>query len=430
MVEERETERTGNLPDEAWAFIRENKLFGMIIPESYGGLEFSAQASSAVVAKLASRSSALAVTIMVPNSLGPAELLLHYGTEEQKKHYLPRLASGEEIPCFALTEPKAGSDAGGMRSRGTVCRGEWEGREVVGMKLTWDKRYITLAPIATLLGLAFKLFDPEGLLGGPTEYGITCALIPTSTSGVEVGRRHDPLGVPFMNGPTTGKDVFVPLDFIIGGAKGAGQGWMMLMQCLSAGRGISLPSLAAGASQLATRTAASHATVREQFNLNIGRFEGVEEVIARMGGLTYAIDATRRVTAASVDNGEKPSVLSAIAKAYCTESMRKVVNDGMDVLGGSGISLGPQNVLGAVYRQLPIGITVEGANILTRTMIIFGQGALRCHPFAQHEVRAVGSEGPRRLRQGLLRARGFRVPGRSCARSCSRSPTAPLPARR
>jgi len=391
MVSDWDATIRGDLSEKAWRFIRDNGFFAMIIPESYGGLQFSAQANSAVVTKLATRSTGLAVTVMVPNSLGPAELLLHYGTEEQKSYYLPRLARGEEIPCFALTEPHAGSDASGMRSSGVVCRGSFEGREVVGIRLNWDKRYITLAPVATLLGLAFKLYDPEHLLGGAEDLGITCALIPVTLPGIEIGKRHDPLSVPFLNGPTRGKDVFIPVEYIIGGPKMAGQGWKMLMQCLSAGRGISLPSLSAGAAQLSARTVGAYTTVREQFNLPLGQFEGVQEALARIGGMTYAVDSLRRVTAASVDAGEKPSVVSAIAKAYSTETMRKVVNDAMDACGGAGISMGPRNVLGRAYMSLPIGITVEGANILTRTMIIFGQGALRCHPYAQHEVRAVAA---------------------------------------
>jgi len=388
MVSDWETVEHTDLPSEAWEFIKRHRFWGMIIPREHGGLGFSAAAHSAVIAKLSSRSTALAVTVMVPNSLGPAELLLHYGTDAQKRHYLPRLARGEEIPCFALTEPNAGSDAGGMRSRGIVMRRVIDGREVLGMSLTWDKRYITLAPAATLIGLAFKLYDPDHLLGERAELGITCALIPADTPGVQIGRRHDPLHVPFLNGPTTGKNVFVPLDAIIGGPAMAGQGWRMLMQSLSAGRGISLPSLAAGASQLATRTVGAYATIREQFHLPIGRFEGIQEVLARIGGSTYWIDAVRKVTASAVDAGHRPSVVSAIAKCYATEAMRDVINDAMDVAGGSGICEGPKNILARTYTSLPIGITVEGANILTRTMIIFGQGALRCHPHARHEVQA------------------------------------------
>ncbi len=386
MVDDYQVCKTGDLPAEAWRFLGEKGFFGMIIPESYGGLGFSGGAHSAVVTKLSTRSVTLAVTVMVPNSLGPAELLLHYGTEEQKDHYLPRLANGDEIPCFALTEPNAGSDAGGMTSRGVVCRGTYEGKEVLGMRLTWDKRYITLAPVATLIGLAFKLEDPDGLLGGEEDLGITCALIPADLPGVEIGERHDPLGVPFMNGPTRGEDVFVPLDAIIGGPEMAGQGWMMLMQTLAAGRGISLPSMASGASQMVTRVAGAYATIRKQFNTQIGKFEGIEEPLARIGAMTYMMNAARVVTAGAVDAGEKPSVVSAVVKCYLTEGMRDVTNDAMDIVGGAGICRGPRNILANGYGALPIGITVEGANILTRTMIIFGQGAMRCHPFVQDEL--------------------------------------------
>jgi acyl-CoA dehydrogenase len=388
MLDDDKVSREGDLPPQAWEFIKSSGLMGMIIPREYGGLQFSAKMQSAVIAKLSSRCVTAAVTVMVPNSLGPAELLLHYGTEAQKQHYLPRLARGEEVPCFALTEPAAGSDAASMRSVGVVCRGTFEGREVLGMRLSWDKRYITLAPIATVLGLAFKLRDPEHLLGGEEELGITCALIPTRTPGVEHGARHDPLGVPFMNGPTHGKDVFVPLDFIIGGPKMAGRGWVMLMQCLAAGRGVSLPALAAGASELSTRVVGAYATVREQFGLPIGRFEGIEAKLGRIAGLTYTIDAARALTLGALDAGEKPAVVTAIMKAYTTEAMRVVVNDAMDVVGGAGICRGPRNVLATAYQSTPIGITVEGANILTRCMIVFGQGAIRCHPWVQDELAA------------------------------------------
>jgi len=387
MLTDWDVNRRGDLSKEVWEFVKHQGFMGMIIPEEFGGLGFSAGAHSAVVRKLSSRSTALAVTVMVPNSLGPAELLLHYGTEEQKKNYLPKLAKGEEIPCFALTEPHAGSDAGAMRSKGVVCEGTFNGKKVLGMRLDWDKRYITLAPVATVIGLAFRLYDPEKKLGDKEDLGITCALIPASLPGVEIGERHDPLGVAFMNGPTRGKGVFVPLDFIIGGKDMAGRGWMMLMQSLAAGRGISLPSMASGAAQLAVRTAGAYATVRQQFGLEIGRFEGIEQRLARIAGLTYLMDATRRITAGAVDAGEKPSVGSAIAKCYLTEGMRQVVNDGMDIVGGAGICLGPRNILGGGYSALPIGITVEGANILTRSMIIFGQGAIRCHPFVQDEMK-------------------------------------------
>ncbi len=391
MLDDDAIRRDGDLSKEVWDFIKREKFMGMIIPEAHGGLGFSAIANSSVVAMLSSRSVTGSVTVMVPNSLGPAELLLHYGTDEQKKHYLPRLAVGEEVPCFALTEPHAGSDAGGMQSKGVVKRGTFEGKEVLGLELTWDKRYITLAPVATVLGLAFRLFDPDKLLGGEVDRGITCALIPTKTKGVWIGHRHDPLSIPFQNGPTRGDKVFVPIDWIIGGPKMAGQGWRMLMECLSAGRSISLPANSVGGAQLATRVVGAYATIREQFNLSIGRFEGVESPLGRIAGTMYWMNALRVVTAGAVDSGEKPAVVSAIAKAWSTEAMRRVVNDAMDVTGGAGISKGPRNTLGAPYQAIPIGITVEGANILTRTMIVFGQGAIRCHPFALKEMRAAAS---------------------------------------
>ncbi len=387
MVNEWETNRDGDLSAEVWAYLKEQGFLGMIIPKQYGGLGFSAGAHSAVVAKLASRSVPLTVTVMVPNSLGPAELLLHYGTQEQRDHYLPRLASGEDIPCFALTEPGAGSDAGAMTSNGVVCEGTFNGKKVLGMRLNWDKRYITLAPVATVLGLAFKLRDPDHLIGETEELGITCALIPVDVQNIEIGERHSPLGMAFMNGPTQGNDVFVPLDYIIGGRENAGKGWLMLMQSLSAGRGISLPSMAAGAARLATRTVGAYTTVRKQFSTAIGKFEGIETPMARIAGLTYAMDAARRMTSGAVDHGEKPAVASAIVKCYLTEAMRQATNDAMDIVGGAGISLGPRNILGSGYAALPIGITVEGANILTRSMIIFGQGAIRCHPFVQDEMK-------------------------------------------
>ncbi|MBI3030163.1 MAG: acyl-CoA dehydrogenase [Candidatus Rokubacteria bacterium] len=391
MLNEWQVEQEGDLPPEAWKFIKENRFFGMIIPEAYGGLGFSAAAHSAVVSKIASRSVTAAVTVMVPNSLGPGELLLHYGTEEQKRHYLPRLAAGLEIPCFALTGPEAGSDAAATQSIGIVCRGKYRGGEVLGIRLNWRKRYITLGPVSTLIGLAFKLCDPDRLLGGGEDCGITVALVPSNTPGIEIGKRHDPMGIPFQNGPITGTDVFVPLDFIIGGRKMASQGWRMLMESLAAGRSISLPALSVGAAELATRVVGAYATVREQFDTPIGRFEGIEEPLARIGGLTYLMNAARVLTAAAVDAGEKPAVVSAIVKCYLTESMRRVISDAMDIRAGAAICRGPRNILARALMASPIGITVEGANILTRSMIIYGQGAIRCHPFVREEMAAVAS---------------------------------------
>jgi acyl-CoA dehydrogenase len=381
-----------DLPPDVWQFIKDKGFLGMIIPRQYGGLGFSAYAHSQVVQKLATRSSTACVSVMVPNSLGPAELLLHYGTDEQKNHYLPRLARGQEMPCFALTGPDAGSDAGSIPDFGVVCKGLHEGRETLGIRLTWEKRYITLGPVATILGLAFKLHDPEHLLGGKEDIGITLALIPTRHPGVNIGRRHLPLDASFMNGPNSGKDVFIPLEWVIGGKEYAGQGWRMLMECLAAGRSISLPSSSAGAAKLAARTTSAYSRVRSQFKIAIGKFEGIEEALARIAGNTYAVDAARTMTAGAVDLGEKPSVISAIVKYHCTERARQVINDAMDVHGGKGICLGPSNYLGRAYQQIPIGITVEGANILTRSMMIFGQGAIRCHPYVLREIEATRSE--------------------------------------
>jgi acyl-CoA dehydrogenase len=381
--------QTGDLPEEIWAFLRRERFLGLIIPEKYGGRGFSAQAHAAVLQKIASRSLTAAVTVMVPNSLGPAELLLHYGTDAQRDYYLPRLARGEEIPCFALTGPEAGSDAAATQSEGIVCRGDWRGEQVLGIRLTWRKRYITLAPVATLIGLAFQMRDPDRLIGGEQDLGITCALIPRDLPGIEIGARHDPMGFPFQNGPTSGRDVFVPLDAIIGGAAGAGQGWKMLIESLATGRAISLPSVAAAAAKVAARAASAWGLVREQFDTPIGRFEGVAEPLARIGGLTYAIDAASALTAAAIDAGERPAVLSAIVKAYCTEAMRTVVNDAMDICAGAAVMRGPRNIIEPLYASIPIAITVEGANILTRSLIIYGQGGLRAHPFAFEELSAV-----------------------------------------
>jgi acyl-CoA dehydrogenase len=386
-----------DLPPEVWRFIREKGFLGMIIPKKYGGLEFSALAHSEVVMKISSRSGAAAVTVMVPNSLGPAELLLHYGTEAQKDQYLPRLAKGLEIPCFALTGPEAGSDAGSIPDFGIVCHQDWNGaKDVLGIRLTWDKRYITLGPVATLLGLAFKLFDPEGLIGNKEDIGITLALIPTDTPGVNIGRRHLPLNGVFQNGPNSGKDVFIPMDWVIGGQQRIGQGWRMLMECLAAGRSISLPAQSIAAAKLCARATGAYARVRVQFNTPIGKFEGVEEALARIGANAYMMDAARIMTAGAVDLGEKPSVPSAIVKYHMTERMRQVINDAMDIHGGKGICLGPNNYLGRAYQMVPIAITVEGANILTRSMIIFGQGAIRCHPFVLKEIEAGREPDPER----------------------------------
>jgi len=380
-----------DLPPEVWKFIREKGFLGIIIPKSYGGLGFSAYAHSEIVTKISTRSGTAAVTVMVPNSLGPAELLIHYGTEEQKNHYLPRLAKGLEIPCFALTNPEAGSDAGAIPDFGIVCKGMHEGREVLGIRLTWEKRYITLGPVATILGLAFKLFDPQKLIGDKEECGVTLALIPTSHKGVNIGRRHIPLNTAFMNGPNSGKDVFIPMEWVIGGQKEIGHGWKMLVECLAAGRSISLPSMSMAGGKLGSRATGAYARIRTQFRTPIGRFEGVEEPLARIGGNTYVMDATRRLTMAALDLGEKPSVISAICKYHMTERLRQIMSDAMDIHGGKGIMLGPNNMLGRGYQTVPIAITVEGANILTRSMIIFGQGAIRCHPFVLKEIEAAGA---------------------------------------
>src|SRR5579863_1829506 len=382
------THERADLPPEAWDFLKSRGFFAMIIPKKYGGLEFSAYAHSCVLAKISSRSPTAASNAAVPNSLGPAELLNHYGTEEQKNYYLPRLARGDEVPCFALTAPRAGSDAASIPDTGVVCRGTWQGTEIVGLKLNFSKRYITLAPIATVIGLAFRMFDPERLLGGKSDIGISCALIPRDTPGVTIGRRHFPLNVPFQNGPIQGHDVFVPLDFIIGGPAMAGSGWRMLVEQLSVGRCISLPSNTTGASKAGVWATGAYARIRTQFNTPVGRFEGVEAVIARMVGLTYTMDAARSVTAGAIDGGEKPSVPSAMLKYHVTEMGRQVANDAMDVHGGKGIMLGPKNYLARGYEVTPVAITVEGANLLTRNLIIFGQGAIRCHPFVLKEMTA------------------------------------------
>ena len=389
LVDDWQTQQDQDLPPQAWAYMREQGFLGMIIPKQYGGKQFSAFMHSQVVMKLSTRCSALAVSVMVPNSLGPAELLLHYGTEAQKDYYLPRLAAGTEIPCFALTSPYAGSDAAAIPDLGVVCMGTHEGRATVGIRLSWSKRYITLAPVATLLGLAFQTSDPEHLLSGDAAPGITCALIPASHAGVVIGRRHHPLTAVFQNGPTSGKDVFIPIDWVIGGQAQVGKGWRMLMECLAAGRAISLPSSSVGMGKMAVRGTSAYAAVRRQFNMPIGKFEGVQEALARMGANLYLMDAARTLSVLGVDLGEKPAVISAIVKYHVTERGRALVNDGMDVLGGKGICIGPNNFLASAYQQVPIAITVEGANILTRSLIIFGQGAIRAHPYVLREMAAV-----------------------------------------
>ncbi|CBA28263.1 acyl-CoA dehydrogenase FadE [Cronobacter turicensis] len=382
------THEMADLPPELWAFLKEHRFFAMIIKKEYGGLEFSAYAQSRVLQKLSGVSGILAITVGVPNSLGPGELLQHYGTEAQKNHYLPRLARGVEIPCFALTSPEAGSDAGAIPDTGVVCMGEWQGEQVLGMRLTWNKRYITLAPIATVLGLAFKLSDPDRLLGGEQELGITCALIPTNTPGVEIGRRHFPLNVPFQNGPTRGNDIFVPIDYIIGGPKMAGQGWRMLVECLSVGRGITLPSNSTGSLKSIALATGAYAHIRRQFKVSIGKMEGIEEPLARIAGNAYVMDAAASLITYGIMLGEKPAVLSAIVKYHCTHRGQQSIIDAMDIAGGKGIMLGEGNFLARAYQGAPIAITVEGANILTRTMMIFGQGAIRCHPYVLEEMAA------------------------------------------
>ena len=392
MVSDWEIGQAMDLPPEAWEHIKTHGFFALIIPKEYGGKGFSAYAHSQVAMKLATRSGDLASTVMVPNSLGPAELLLHYGTEEQRNHYLPRLARGDDIPCFALTGPLAGSDAGAMPDTGVICKGEWEGKETLGLRLNWEKRYITLGPVATLLGLAFKAHDPDHLLGAEEDLGISLALIPTDTPGVEIGRRHLPLGAAFMNGPNSGKDVFIPLEYLIGGQEMLGKGWMMLMNCLSVGRSISLPAVGTGAAKFTSLVTGQYAQVREQFNVPLSAFEGIQEALARIGGNAWLMDSARMLTANAVDLGEKPSVLSAILKYHLTERGRECITHAMDVHGGKGIIMGPNNYLGRSWQGAPIFITVEGANILSRNLMIFGQGAIRCHPFVLKEMALAGRE--------------------------------------
>ncbi|ABA06245.1 Acyl-CoA dehydrogenase [Nitrobacter winogradskyi Nb-255] len=379
-----------DLPPEVWDFIKQKKFFGMIIPTEHGGLGFSPYAHSEVVRKISSRSLVAAVTVMVPNSLGPGELLMRFGTRDQQNKWLPRLADGRDVPCFGLTSPEAGSDAAAMTDTGIICKGMFEGREVLGLRLNWHKRYITLGPVATLLGLAFKAFDPDHLIGTQEDLGISVALIPTDLPGVSIGRRHLPAMQVFQNGPNWGKDVFIPLDYVIGGKERLGQGWKMLMTALAAGRGISLPSLSAAGAAFAARTAGAYARIREQFGIPIGKFEGVEEPLARIAATAYLIDAARRLTCAALNEGHHPAVISGIMKLHATERLRTVIDDAMDIHGGKAVIDGPQNYLGNLYRGVPVSITVEGANILTRNLIIFGQGAIRAHPYLLHEMNALG----------------------------------------
>ncbi|ACA85792.1 acyl-CoA dehydrogenase [Shewanella woodyi] len=392
MVDNFAIQGAKHIPDDVLTFLKTNKFFSLIIPKAYGGLEFSPYANSTIVATIAAKSSAVAVTVMVPNSLGPGELLMHYGTDEQRDFWLPRLANGLEIPCFALTSPEAGSDAGGIPDIGTVTFGEYEGNQVLGLSVTWDKRYITLAPIASVLGLAFKVQDPKGLLGGDEDLGITCALIPKAHPGVQLGNRHDPMGVNFYNGTTRGEDVFIPMEFIIGGQKNIGRGWAMLVACLGAGRGISLPALGASVSQCSFKSSAEYAAVREQFGLSIGKFEGIQEKLADIAGKTYLQESMRVLTTEGLGIGLKPSVVTAIAKYHMTELGRDILNSAMDIQAGKAIQRGPQNTLASGYVAQPIAITVEGANILTRNLMIFGQGVMRCHPYLQSMVEAIHSD--------------------------------------
>jgi len=417
------THELQDLPEKVWDYIKEERFFGMIIPKEYGGLGFSARAHSQVVMKISGRSITAAVTIMVPNSLGPGELLIKYGTKGQKDYYLPRLAIGKDIPCFALTGPEAGSDASSIPDTGIVCRAEYNGnKETLGIRLNWEKRYITLSPVATLLGLAFQLYDPDHLLekhhpevinntsnsNDPMNHiGITVALIPTNTAGIDIGKRHFPLNNPFQNGPNWGKDVFIPMDWLIGGVKNVGKGWSMLVECLGEGRGISLPAMSTGAAKMMTRYTGAYARVRKQFGISIGQFEGIEEPLANMLGNTYLMDAARTLTTTALDQGQRPAVITALLKYQLTERMRKLTNDAMDIQGGSGICLGPSNIIGRAYQAIPIGITVEGANILTRSLIVFGQGAVRCHPYLLKEMKATQQKDLKALDDALFSHIGF-----------------------
>lgn len=413
MVDDYKLQEEGvHIPQEILDFLGKNKFFALIIPKAFGGLEFSPYANSTIVSKIASRSCAVAVTVMVPNSLGPGELLMHYGTQEQQHQWLPKLAVGQDIPCFALTGPDAGSDAGAIPDVGVVTKGMYNGEEVLGLSVTWDKRYITLAPIATVLGLAFKVLDPNGLLGGKVELGITCALIPKSHPGVELGNRHDPMGMRFYNGTTRGKDIFIPMDFIIGGQKNIGRGWQMLVSCLGAGRGISLPALGTSSAQAAFKAASEYSFVREQFGVPIGRFEGIQENLADMAGKTFLLESMRQLTTEGLGLGLKPSVITAMAKYHMTELGRDVLQSGMDITAGKAIQQGPQNTMANAYKAQPIAITVEGANILTRSLMIFGQGTMRCHPYMKELVDLIHSEdksADAQFRGALSKTVGFSV---------------------
>ncbi|GEC15695.1 acyl-CoA dehydrogenase [Nitrobacter winogradskyi] len=422
-----------DLPPEVWNFIKQKKFFGMIIPTEHGGLGFSPYAHSEVVRKISSRSLVAAVTVMVPNSLGPGELLMRFGTRDQQNRWLPRLADGRDVPCFGLTSPEAGSDAAAMTDTGIICKGMFEGREVLGLRLNWHKRYITLGPVATLLGLAFKAFDPDHLIGTQEDLGISVALIPTDLPGVSIGRRHLPAMQVFQNGPNWGKDVFIPLDYVIGGKERLGQGWKMLMTALAAGRGISLPSLSAAGAAFAARTTGAYARIREQFGIPIGKFEGVEEPLARIAATAYLIDAARRLTCAALNEGHHPAVISGIMKLHATERLRTVIDDAMDIHGGKAVIDGPQNYLGNLYRGVPVSITVEGANILTRNLIIFGQGAIRAHPYLLHEMNALGDTDKARGLDNFDKTfwdhivHSFRTLSRAWGRSWSGGVFAPAP---
>ncbi len=426
-------EVTGDLSPETWEFLKRHKFFGMIIPKDQGGLGFSAYAHSEIVRYISTRSVAAAVTVMVPNSLGPGELLLQFGTDAQKDYWLPRLADGREVPCFGLTSEEAGSDASAMVDDGVICRGEYLGEEVLGIRLNWSKRYITLAPVATVLGLAFKLRDPDHLLGEREELGITCALVPTNLPGVETGRRHVPSATMFQNGPTTGRDVFVPLENIIGGPDYAGRGWMMLMSALAAGRGISLPSMSAAASALSAHTSGAYARIRQQFGLPVGKFGGVQELLGGLAANAYVLDAARRLTCAGLDEGRSLSVISAIMKAHGTYRMRQAVDDAMDIHSGKAVIDGPMNYLSALYRAVPIGITVEGANVMTRNLIIFGQGSIRAHPHILDEMQALEIKDDEKSLEAFDRAfwahvgHSLRTVGRTVIRAWSGSRLAPAP---